>query len=204
MWLDLNEPHLPERFKMAMFNGSHKGLLFYTSPDGVHWAAAGESGHSGDRSTMFYNPFRCVWGFSLRDDLLPGFGKRYRRYWETRKFGSGGGWQANEPVLWTAADRLDPERPEYHVPAELYNLDCVAYESLVLGLFTIFRGERPQREKPNEVCLGFSRDGFHWSRPSRDNARRRTRTPRRPRRPANTRGPKAWRLRLEGRPLEHP
>ena len=37
----------------------------------------------------------------------------------------------------------------------------------LLGLFTIFRGERPEREKPNDVCVGFSRDGFHWARPDR-------------------------------------
>jgi hypothetical protein len=73
-------------------------------------------------------------------------------------------WQKDEPVVWTGADSADPRRPEFNVPAELYNLDCVAYESVVLGLFTIFRGERSDREKPNDVCVGFSRDGFHWDR----------------------------------------
>ena len=73
------------------------------------------------------------------------------------------------PTLrWIAADALDERRPEYRVEPELYNLDAVAYESLILGLFTIFRGEGADREKPNDVCLGFSRDGFHWSRPSRE------------------------------------
>jgi len=24
------------------------------------------------------------------------------------------------------------------------------------------------RAKPNEVCVGFSRDGFHWHRPDRE------------------------------------
>jgi len=45
----------------------------------------------------------------------------------------------------------------------------VAYESLVLGLFSIWRGQPRTGEKPkyNDVCLGFSRDGFHWTRPSR-------------------------------------
>jgi hypothetical protein len=70
-------------------------------------------------------------------------------------------------VFWASADNADPRRPEYNVPAELYNLDCVAYESVLLGLFTIFRGERLDREKPNDVCVGFSRDGFHWDRPDR-------------------------------------
>jgi hypothetical protein len=71
-------------------------------------------------------------------------------------------------VLWVGADKLDPMRREYDIPTELYNLDCVAYESILLGLFTIFRGERPEREKPNDVCVGYSRDGFHWARPDRE------------------------------------
>jgi hypothetical protein len=167
VWLDLNAPHPSERFKMATFNGSHGRLLFYASADGVHWSPAGESGPTGDRSTMFYNPFRAVWVFSLRDDRLPGFGRRFRRYWESTTFGRGRSWNQNEPVLWTAADRLDPPRQEYRVVPELYNLDGVAYESLMLGLFTMFRGERAEREKPNEVFVGFSRDGFHWWRPHR-------------------------------------
>jgi hypothetical protein len=47
----------------------------------------------------------------------------------------------------------------------------VAYESLLLGLFTIWRGDKnipAGRPKPNEVCVGFSRDGFHWHRPERE------------------------------------
>ena len=50
---------------------------------------------------------------------------------------------------------------------ELYNLDCVAYESVVLGMFTLYYGDPPGRHKPNQIYVGFSRDGFHWARPSR-------------------------------------
>ena len=50
---------------------------------------------------------------------------------------------------------------------ELYNLDCVAYESVMLGLFSVWRGESGDREKINEVAIGFSRDGFHWDRANR-------------------------------------
>src|SRR5262245_39450057 len=38
----------------------------------------------------------------------------------------------------------------------------------MLGLFTMYRGERGDREKPNDVCVAFSRDGFHWSREWRE------------------------------------
>ena len=40
----------------------------------------------------------------------------------------------------------------------------------MLGMFTIWRGhpaDEKSRAKINEVCVGFSRDGFHWSRPDR-------------------------------------
>jgi hypothetical protein len=35
----------------------------------------------------------------------------------------------------------------------------------MLGLFTIYHGEETNREKANDLSVGFSRDGFHWSRP---------------------------------------
>ncbi len=74
---------------------------------------------------------------------------------------------ANSPPLWCGSDKLDPPRDDYKVTPELYNLDGVAYESIVLGLFTIWRGQFPGREKPNEVCVGYSRDGWSWTRPDR-------------------------------------
>ena len=49
-------------------------------------------------------------------------------------------WKASTSrCSWVGADRLDPRRDDYKVPPQLYNLDCVAYESLLLGLFTIWR-----------------------------------------------------------------
>jgi hypothetical protein len=142
-------------------------LELRASADGVHWRTMGRTGVTGDRTTIFYNPFRRVWVYSLRGESgADGMG-RHRRYWETPDLFTNVDWGKEEPVVWTGADVADPRRPEFNVPAELYNLDCVAYESLVLGLFTIFRGERQEREKPNDVCVGFSRDGFHWERRER-------------------------------------
>jgi hypothetical protein len=66
------------------------------------------------------------------------------------------------------ADRLDEPRPDVpDIHQELYNLDAVGYESLMLGLFSIWRHHPADRPKINEVLLGFSRDGFHWDRPCR-------------------------------------
>ena len=53
---------------------------------------------------------------------------------------------------------------ELRVRPQLYNLDCVAYESVLLGLFTIWHGDPGDRPKLNNVFVGFSRDGFHWTR----------------------------------------
>ena len=165
VWLDL-EAEPAARYKMAWFNGSEGVLLLFVSRDGVHWTLVGRSGPTGDRSTMFYNPFRQVWVFSLRDSDLPGFTGRYRRYFESPQFPPSAAWKKDGPVLWTAADRQDPYRP-YASGAQLYALDCVAYESLLIGLFTMWHGESTDREKPNDLVVGYSRDGFHWWRPDR-------------------------------------
>jgi len=164
VWIDQVTADLSQRYKMALWHDYY--LEQFISPDGIRWTKTGNSGYTGDRTTFFYNPFRNVWVFSLRS--AQDAGPRHRLYWETPDFVKGSRWNRGEPVMWVGADKLDPMRPDYRIPTELYNLDCVAYESLLLGLFTIWRGERPQREKPNDICIGYSRDGFHWARPDRD------------------------------------
>jgi hypothetical protein len=164
VWLDLDAAKVTERYKLASYDLKQRRMRLQLSADGLHWRDAAMSGPCGDRSTFFYNPFRRKWIFSLRDEA-DGVGA-FRRYFETDTF-TRAQWAAGEPVRWARADTLDPRRPEYNVPTTLYNLDAVAYESVLLGLFTIFRGERQEREKPNDICLGFSRDGFHWSRDER-------------------------------------
>ena len=165
VWLDLDAPP-DSRFKMASFVFRSAALRLSESHDGIHWRAVGDSGPCNDRSTFFRNPFRNVWVFSLRADD-PARVRRYRRYYESRDFANTR-WQAGEPVAWVAADALDARRADLQSQPELYNLDAAAYESVMLGLFTIFRGETRNREKPNDICIGFSRDGFHWDRQMRD------------------------------------
>jgi hypothetical protein len=163
IWLDHDDADVSQRFKMAMYYD--KSMLLYASPDGIHWRQRGESGPTGDRTTIFYNPFRKKWVFSIREEIAT-FG-RVRRYWESDDLFARTKWRAGEPPLWAGADNDDPPRPDYKIVPQLYTLDAVAYESLMLGLFTIWRGEPTDREKANEICLGYSRDGFHWSRPDR-------------------------------------
>jgi hypothetical protein len=166
VWLDRAEKDPKRRFKMARSWRLDKGwgLHLYVSADGIHWGdRVATSGPCGDRTTIFYNPFRKVWVYSLRGDF--GAMGRVRHYWEHADLIAGANWKADQPTPWIGADRLDPARDDLKSQPQLYNLDAVAYESLLLGLFSIWRGQPNDRAKPNEICIGFSRDGFHWQRP---------------------------------------
>jgi hypothetical protein len=167
VWLDLTDRQRDRRFKQfrAVPAGRGWALDLHHSADGIHWTAAGRSGACGDRTTVFYNPFRRVWVYSIRTDTR-GLG-RTRGYREGADWIEAARWRPADVVPWVGADRLDPSRTDMRTPCELYNLDAVAYESILLGLFTIWRGQPRDRPKPNEVLAGFSRDGFHWHRPGR-------------------------------------
>ncbi len=170
VWLDLDEPNPHLRYKMLIFLQNIRHLRQFVSSDGIHWTPAGLMGPSGDRTTLFYNPFRKMWVYSLRNhqqDHVSYLG-RHRRYVESPGFCSLTPWTSAEAVAWIAADDLDRPRADIGFQPELYNLDCVAYESLMLGLFSMYYGDPSDRQKPNHIQVGFSRDGFHWSRPSRD------------------------------------
>ena len=169
VWLDLKEEDPAKRYKMFLYQHPEGAgaVTFYFSSDGIHWGnEVGRSGPTGDRSTVFYNPFRNVWVFSVRGNA-EGLG-RIRRYSEGSDVLAASQWKSGELPFWVGADRLDPERPDMKIQTQLYNLDCVAYESLMLGLFDIWHGQNDERPKPNDLCLGFSRDGFHWYRPDRE------------------------------------
>jgi len=139
------------------------------SADGIHWTDRVESGLTGDRSTMFYNPFRKKWVYSLRT----GFRGRSRHYWECDDFLAGAKWKVEDPVIWAAVDRLDPPDPQIGDTPQLYNLDAVAYESIMLGFFEIHLGPDNTKAKKlglpkiTELQFAYSRDGFHWYRPDR-------------------------------------
>lgn len=166
VWLDQFETNPAQRFKMAYWH-DHV-LTLSVSPDGIHWTDIGTTGRANDRSTLFYNPFRRVWCFGVRaDQFETSQSGRYRRYFETADFGAARNWSGRAPVAWVKADSRDRGRPGLAERPELYNLDCAGYESLMLGLFNIWRGESLDREKINEIELGYSRDGFHWDRPDR-------------------------------------
>lgn len=171
-WLDLAEPKPSRRYKLLQIMHHRPGGMadsrceLFFSGDGIHWtkAAAGNTRVSGERTTLFYNPFRKVWVFSIRNNV----GGRSRDYHEDPDVVRGLRQYEVKKTPWVGADRLDPQ--PLGRPCQLYTLDCVAYESLILGLFSIWRGDpgRGERPKWTDVCLGYSRDGFHWSRPDRE------------------------------------
>ncbi len=166
VWLDHEEKDPKKRFKLFVVRhpAGHWAGFVYVSPDGIHWGKpVAQTTGIGDRSTVFYNPFRKKWVYSIRSGF-PGMG-RSRRYREHADVIAGAKWKPGEAPLWVGADKNDPPRPDLKTPPQLYNLDAVAYESVMLGLFTIWPGQPRDRAKPNYVSLGFSRDGFHWDRP---------------------------------------
>jgi hypothetical protein len=75
--------------------------------------------------------------------------------------------------LWLACDDKDLRDPVLKQKAEMYKVDCVAYESRMLGVFGIYLG--PPNDyaykngipKTNDLHVGFSRDGIEFERPDR-------------------------------------
>jgi len=178
VWLDHEEPDPQHRYKMFVTTPIPQrwSLALRCSEDGIHWSEpiATSATKVGDRTTVHYNPFRKKWVFGLRTGQS-GVG-RSRAYFEHSDAIAGTRQIAKGAVLWLCADHLDPHHPDpkySNIKPELYNHDAVAYESLMLGLFSIWQGPpnsecaRLKIQKRNEVLVGFSRDGFHWHRPDR-------------------------------------
>ena len=203
VWLDHEAEDPTQRFKMYAFerqgktgeNLKNAGAFLLTSPDGVHWKWGGNIAKTRDNNTFFYNPFRKKWNFTIRrfgraappwtenpwssDPTVAKAGGtkrgRARTYWEGEDFQAAlSDWEG--AVFWLGADRLDTKRADYDIGRwpQIYKVDAVAYESLMLGMILVHYGP------PNEVCaaggfpkltelqLAFSRDGFHWDRSCRE------------------------------------
>jgi hypothetical protein len=174
VWLDADTRVEGQRYKMMIRepNGPGRPRRFparlFVSADGIHWREIGHTGPMDDRSTMFYNPFRKRWVQSIREGV-PRRG-RARLYWEHEDFLESGRWQEGEPPYWCGADCMDQGGA---AAPQLYNLDAVAYESLMAGFFQILKGPPNHighavgQPKLTELVLATSRDGFHWHRPDR-------------------------------------
>ncbi len=125
----------------------------------------------GDYLSIAYNPFRKKWVQSLK--IQESSRGRARRYHEDDDFLESR--HTRKAVYWADADEKDEAQlvlPEYGTSPQLYSLNMVGYESLMLGAFQILRSTNKQATsekspKVTEIHLGYSRDGFHFSRPEK-------------------------------------
>lgn len=184
IWLDRNEKDPSRRWKL--FNIERRPtdkrwqIILKYSADGRKWSrGVAQSGDVYDRSTAFYNPFTKRWALSLRwstpvssrsrayaenedPELLVSLTHRVRKDAVDRNL-----------HFWFAPDDKELRHPKYpEVEPGIYNFDAIAYESIMIGLYAAWCGpennicKRDGIQKRNVIELGYSRDGFHFARPS--------------------------------------
>lgn len=184
IWLDRKETDPGKRYKM--FNVERRPtdrrwqFILKYSPDGINWSeGVAQSGDLYDRSSVFYNPFRDVWCLSMRYGTK--VSSRSRSYLEAKDPETAvsmahrvrKGVPDKNVVYWFTPDNLEPHHPNFpNVEPGIYNFDVIPYESIMLGQYAVWQGPENNIcgdlgiQKRNEICLGYSRDGFHFSRPS--------------------------------------
>lgn len=184
VWLDREEKDSAKRWKL--FNIERRPgdrrwqVVLKYSADGIHWSkGVAQSGDQGDRTTAFYNPFTKKWVLSMRagtvvssrsryyiensdPEMLVSLAHRIRKDADDKNI-----------VFWFTPDDKELRHEKYpEVEPGIYNFDAIPYESIMLGLYSAWAGpenrvcERDGIQKRNVVSLGYSRDGFHFSRPS--------------------------------------
>ena len=175
VWIDDTCP-AEERYKLFLRNpGGLYPAIVAVSADGIHFRDFKFTTPMYDRSTVFYNPFRKKWVYSIRDLYRhsPENWERIRSYRECDDYLTGADWTEKEAHLWLSCDGLDLPDPYIRMAPQLYNVDCVGYESIMLGMFQIMQGpennfcEERGVPKITELQLMYSRDGYHFSRPDR-------------------------------------
>ena len=185
VWLDKFEKNPEKRYKFFNIEQPWQYVLKYSS-DGIHWSrGVAQSGSIGDRSTAFYNPFTGKWVLSIRTSKrrTDGSYSRGRNYIENtdpellvslahqiKK-------EADDKhiIYWFGPDSMEQRNPGFpDFKPGIYNFDVIAYESIMLGFFNVHKG--PENDvcrklgipKRNEINIGFSRDGFHFYRPTHE------------------------------------
>ena len=186
---DPNPPRPGEQYKLLLHRpyagpSTVPEGVCAVSDDGIHWRFVYPLPASGDRSSLYYNPFWDEWVYSIRSTWKNPGEKRGRRnrciYTQSDflKIPTDWYWRNNDysPRRWLQADEaLDPVDPSVADPkkfpkAQLYNFDAVAYESVLLGLFEIHLGpenddcEKAGLPKITDVKFGFSRGGNDFKR----------------------------------------
>lgn len=176
VWLDKQETNDNKRYKMFLVAREDGKWRYHykTSSDGKTWRSNAQSEPIADRSTVYKNPFRDVWVFSMRHNVRVSADRlvRARDYNEhtdplegTKKA------EALLSAFWFGPWPGEQRHPHYPsiLPA-IYNHDATPYESIMLGFFTVWQG--PENDvcaanneiKRNQIMLGYSRDGYSWFR----------------------------------------
>lgn len=181
VWIDKQETNASARYKMfEVSGGAGKWAYHYlTSSDGKAWRDnATPSGSVADRSTVYKNPFRDVWVWSMRHNVRVHSGDPYtvraRDYMEHSDPVAGNkAAKANLQNFWFGPWPNEQKHPRYNnndgAPG-IYNQDAIAYESIMLGFFSVWQG--PENDvcnrdgviKRNQIMVGYSRDGYSWLR----------------------------------------
>ncbi len=172
VWMDLEDPNPARKFKGFFYGGGERLRVFF-SPDGIHWVEQANPIPSlSDRTTLFWNPFRKVWVTSARfpaylpeTDARPYRQARSRYYMESKDLLNWGPANPKTSAFWLSTDDNDPPYPNTDTLPQLYNLDAIAYESIFVGLFSLYYPEPSPLLV--ELNAGFSRDGYQWVRPTR-------------------------------------
>ncbi len=184
VWLDRNEKDPSKRWKFFNIEYREKDdrwqVVLKYSADGIHWSKGNaQSGDMYDRTTAFYNPFTNKWALSMRGMTNVSFRSRfYAEHSDPEMLVSLAHRirpEVNDKniVLWFTPDNKELRHPKYpEVEPGIYNFDVIPYESIMLGQYAAWCG--PENEvcakdniqKRNVVSLGYSRDGFHFSRPT--------------------------------------
>lgn len=181
VWLDKQETDASSRYKMfEVSGGAGKWAYHYlTSSDGKVWRDnVTPSDNVADRSTVYHNPFRSVWVWSMRHNVRVHSGDPYtircRDYMEHKNPATGNkAAKADLKNFWFGPWPEEQRHPYYNNndgSPGIYNLDATPYESIMLGFFSVWQG--PENDvcsrdgviKRNQIMLGYSRDGYSWFR----------------------------------------
>lgn len=176
VWIDKQETNLSKRYKMflvARVDG--KWLYHYkTSADGKLWRQSSVSKPLADRSTVYKNPFRNNWVFSMRHNVRVSDTKLVRARDYNENTDPDLGTQKAEALLssfWFGPWSNELRHPRFpNVSPAIYNHDATPYESIMLGFFNVWQG--PENDvaaatgeiKRNQILIGYSRDGYSWFR----------------------------------------
>lgn len=184
VWLDRFEKDSSKRWKF--FNIERRPtdrrwqfVLKYSS-DGIHWSkGVAQSGDLYDRSTAFYNPFTKKWALSLRGSTPLSTRSRFYIEHENPEMLVSLAHRVRQDAddkfvtFWFSPDNKELRHEKYpEVAPGIYNFDVMAYESVMLGFYSAWAGPenhicaRDGIQKRNVISLGYSRDGFHFTRPT--------------------------------------